>query len=65
MKLHRYIWPAMQGAGAVLLFMAAISAVTYLLAPPPTLAQICARTNEKGSSAWVACVDKMIQERKQ
>ncbi|MCS3467112.1 hypothetical protein M2401_000833 [Pseudomonas sp. JUb42] len=36
----------------------------YLLAPEPSLDRICARNNERGSSAWVACVDRMIQERK-
>lgn len=65
MRMHRYIWPAMQGAGAVLLLMAVCVAGGYLLAPEPKLSQICARTNEQGSSAWVACVDRLIQERKQ
>ncbi len=62
MKVHWYFWPAMQGAGIALLFIVACTAFFYALDPAPTFAGICARTNERGSSAWVACVDKMVEE---
>lgn len=58
------IWLAMQGAAIALLFFAVVVLCGYLIAPPPSLASICAKANERGSSAWVACVDRMIQERK-
>ena len=64
MKVHRLFWPAMQGAGYAFLFLGFCAFFAYLLAPTPSLDSICARSNERGSSAWVACVDRMIQERK-
>ncbi|WP_110946446.1 hypothetical protein [Pseudomonas bohemica] len=64
MEVHRYFWPAIQGALIALLFLAVCVGFGWLIAPDPSLAQICARSTERGSSAWVACVDKLIQERK-
>lgn len=58
------IWLAMQGAAIALLFFAVIVLCGYLIAPAPSVSEVCAKTNERGSSAWVACVDRMIQERK-
>lgn len=63
MKVHRYFWPAVQGALIALVFLGACVGFGYLIAPGPSLAQICAKSTERGSSAWVACVDRMIQER--
>ncbi|MCF5551907.1 hypothetical protein GIV71_15600 [Pseudomonas syringae] len=65
MQLHRNVWPAIQGTSIGLLFLAACAGFGYLIAPDPSLAQICARTTEQGSSAWVACVDRKVQERAQ
>ena len=62
MKIHRYVWPAMQGAGIALIFVIVLAGVAYLVMPPASPSSVCARTNEFGSSAWVACVDKLIQE---
>jgi len=64
MAVHRYVWPAIQGALIASLFLAVCVGFGYLIAPDPSLAQICARTTEQGSSAWVACVDQLVQERK-
>lgn len=64
MKAYRPLWSAVQGAGYAILFLAFCALFAYLLAPPPSLANICAKTNERGSSVWVACVDRMIQEQR-
>mgnify|MGYP003619726399 FL=1 len=64
MRIHRLFWSAMQGAGYAFLFLGFCAFFAYLLAPSSSPANICAKTNERGSSAWVACVDRMIQERK-
>ena len=58
------IWLAMQGAAIALLFFAVVVLFGYLIAPAPSLAQVCAKTNERGSSAWVACVDRKVQEQR-
>lgn len=64
MQVHRYFWPAVQGAALALGFVAAMAGITYLVMPPASPSTVCARTKEFGSSAWVACVDQLIQERK-
>lgn len=58
------IWLAMQGSAIALLFFAVVVLFGYLIAPAPSLAQVCAKTNERGSSEWVACVDRKVRERR-